>query len=240
MLRLFALLLFPLAAVASDFRAAWVASVYNINFPSSSSPVRRGREGADIRILTVGQGLPLERPHGPGPPESDALYPSELEPGAASHGTQGQSPGTIRCLLHREPPARIEIHAWSTLSRRLQCRAGAGRNHIANRFPQYAYHVGSVLWMDPGRPPCRTHPKCRPPICSVRYDLAGIHFDDYFYPYRPTAARSIPSDRTTRVIAVGIFQATGAGTEAHPLMRRRPSTSPRREGKIGRLCSELG
>ena len=66
---------------------------------------------------------------------------------------------------------------------------------MANKFPQYAYQYGDLLWMDPGAKPVQDH------IYSVimdvvrRYDLDAIHIDDYFYPY-PKPGIDFPDSRT--------------------------------------------
>lgn len=196
MIRFLAFLLFPLVAFGADFRGAWVASVYNINFPSSSGMSADGQQAQIVRILNVAKACRLNALMVQVRPESDALYASELEPWSRFlTGTQGKSPGydPLAFFISEAHKRGIEIHAWLNPYRGAS-NAGQARasNHIANRFPQYAYHVGSVLWMDPGAPAVQDH------ILNVvrdllhRYDLAGIHFDDYFYPYPTDSGRVYP------------------------------------------------
>ena len=91
------------------------------------------------------------------------------------------------------------MHAWFNPYRgAANASQPRAANHISRRFPQYAYRIGSVLWMDPGAPAIQEN------IVNVvrdvvqRYDVAGVHFDDYFYPY-PTDSGHVypfPDDAT--------------------------------------------
>lgn len=92
----------------------------------------------------------------------------------------------------------IEVHAWINPYRARSgstSHSGLAPNHMAFRFPQYTYAYGKNLWMDPGSKEVQDH------IVSVfkdvvsRYDVDGIHMDDYFYPY-PVSGESFPDKHT--------------------------------------------
>ena len=74
-------------------------------------------------------------------------------------------------------------------------RSGLARNHIANELPQYAYAYGSNLWMDPGAKEVQTRTLDTIMDVVLRYDVDGIHFDDYFYPY-PVSGQDFPDSAT--------------------------------------------
>ena len=198
---LFALLLLPLTAFA-DFRGAWIASVHNINFPSEPGLSAETQKAQAIRLLDTAKRNGLNAVMLQVRPESDALYASSLEPWSRFlTGTQGASPGydPLAFFISEAKKRGIGVHAWINPYRGA---ASAGKpragNHISNRYPQYSYKIGSVVFMDPGSPEIQNH------IVNVvrdlvkRYDLAGVHFDDYFYPYPADGGKTyaFPDDTT--------------------------------------------
>ena len=91
---LFALLVLPLAALANDFRGAWIASVHNINFPTSQGLSADAQRAQIVRLLDAAKRCRLNALMFQVRPESDALYPSRIEPWSRYlSGTQGVSPG---------------------------------------------------------------------------------------------------------------------------------------------------
>ncbi|MEI6070510.1 MAG: family 10 glycosylhydrolase [Verrucomicrobiae bacterium] len=200
---LFALLAPALAAtVHAEFRGAWVASVYNINFPSSSSLSAEAQKAQAIRILDAAQSARLNAVLLQVRPESDALYPSQIEPWSRClTGTQGRSPGydPLAFFIAEARRRGIAVHAWLN-PYRAAATASQPRtsNHISKKFPQFAYRVGNVLWMDPGAPEVRRQIVAVVRDLLSRYDLAGIHLDDYFYPYPTDSGRvfAFPDEKT--------------------------------------------
>jgi uncharacterized lipoprotein YddW (UPF0748 family) len=86
----------------------------------------------------------------------------------------------------REAHARgLELHAWFNPYRaRHPSATGAhARTHMAMTHPQWVRRYGKYEWMDPGEPGVLAH-SVRVTLDVVRrYDVDGIHVDDYFYPY---------------------------------------------------------
>ncbi len=172
---------------AREFRGVWVATVSNINYPSTTGLSIEAQQ-AELREL-----LAVMTDHGLNAilfqvrPESDALYASDLEPWSRFlTGSQGQDPGfdPLAYLIEQARPLGIEVHAWinpyrakSTLSSTL------ADGHIALAAPQYAYTYGNLLWMDPGAEVVQERTIDVALDLVDRYDIDGVHFDDYFYPY---------------------------------------------------------
>jgi len=174
-------------ALAREFRGAWIACIYNIDWPSSSG-LGAGTQQAEMRgILDKLAALKMNAVIFQVRPQCDAVYSSPIEPWCPwLTGTMGGSPGydpLAYCI--KEAHARgIEVHAWfnpfRALSNNSQQVAG---NHITKTLPQITKRFGTMTWCDPAYPDTRT--RALGVILDVlkRYDVDGVHLDDYFYPY---------------------------------------------------------
>lgn len=94
----------------------------------------------------------------------------------------------------------IELHAWFN-PYRAKTDKKQGKNvhpHIAVTNPEVVYQWGNPLWMDPGAKVVQD--RVYNVIMDVvqRYDVDGIHLDDYFYPY-PIEGESFPDNKTYAV-----------------------------------------
>lgn len=171
-----------------EFRAAWVATVENIDWPS-----RKGLSTADqqrelIAILDKAVELKLNCLVVQIRTSTDALYQSELEPWSVYlTGTAGQAPDPFYDPLEmwvREGHARgIEIHAWFNPYRAQVGKYMAAETHVSKTQPGIVRQYGKYLWLDPGEPQSHQHSLAVFNDVVRRYDIDGIHIDDYFYPY---------------------------------------------------------
>jgi hypothetical protein len=133
-------------------------------------------------------------------PESDAWYRSTLEPWSRFlTGTQGRDPGwdPLETLLELAHPRGLEVHAWVNPYRGLvSASAQTAPNHVSRTLSAHAITFDGKVTMDPGQPAVRAH------LVSVmrdlldRYDVDGLHFDDYFYPYPDGSGATFPDDDT--------------------------------------------
>lgn len=141
--------------------------------------------------------------------EGDALYASSLEPWSYYlTGQQGKAPDPYWDPLEwmtRECHRRgLELHAWINPYRAKTAAAHAtALNHPINMYPSHFFKYNKQMIFDPGEPYNREY------ICRVvadilrRYDVDGIHMDDYFYPY-PAKGEDIPDDATYQKYSNGI------------------------------------
>lgn len=120
----------------------------------------------------------------------DALYLSSYEPWSEYlTGQMGQAPKPIYdplALAVAEAHKRgLELHAWFNpfRARHSSGRSRSAPNHIVRTHPHLARHYGSQLWLDPGEPAVQTHTVRVIMDVVRRYDVDGVHLDDYFYPY---------------------------------------------------------
>lgn len=175
------------AGLPREFRAAWVASVYNIDWPS-----RKGlgvdRQQAEMRsILDRLASMRMNAIILQIRPNADALYQSRLEPW--SHwlsGVQGRSPGydPLAYCIQQAHARGIEVHAWFNPFRALPSKAiPTAGNHVVKSHPSIIRNFKTSQWMDPSS--SLTQKRALSVIMDVvtRYDIDGVHIDDYFYPY---------------------------------------------------------
>lgn len=191
-------------ANAREMRAAWVATVFNIDFPSRQGLDAAAQQAEIIRILDTAAALRLNALMVQVRPEGDALYRSQLEPWSRFlTGTQGQDPGydPLEFFIREGRRRGIAIHAWIN-----PYRAAANsshqraRSHPSNRFPSHTHRVRNMLWFDPGSAEVRAHTLLVVRDIITRYQVAGLHLDDYFYPYPVNAQRqeAFPDNATFR------------------------------------------
>ena len=174
-----------------EFRGAWVASVNNIDWPSKPGLSTDEQKRELVALLDKCQQLKLNVFVFQIRPACDALYSSKLEPWSEYlTGTQGKAPSPLWDPLEfavQQAHARgLELHA-SFNPFRARHTSGFGpraANHISNTRPALAKSYGKSLWLDPGLP--EVHDYSARVILDVvhRYDIDGVHIDDYFYPYR--------------------------------------------------------
>ena len=142
-------------------------------------------------------------------PECDALYKSNIEPWSRFlTGQQGRAPqpywDPLQWMIEQCHARGMELHAWINPYRaRTKSTTMLASNHIKNRKPQNCFEYDGLTILNPGIPENRNY------ICEVardivtRYDVDGIHMDDYFYPY-PAAGQAIPDDAQYRQYNNGI------------------------------------
>ena len=174
-------------AARAEFRGAWISAVHNLDWPSAQGLPAAEQKAQLVRLLDSAKSLGLTDVFFQVRPEGDALYKSSLEPWSRFlTGTQGQDPGydPLAFCISEAGKRGIRVHAWMN-PYRASIKAGSqmAPNHMARRFGPYAYRVGSVVCMDPGSPEVQDHVVKVVADIARRYPVAGIHFDDYFYPY---------------------------------------------------------
>lgn len=200
-LRFFALVLsLHVASASAEFRAAWVASVHNINFPSKAGLSAETQKGQIIQILDTAKRARLNALLVQVRPECDALYESDLEPWSRFlTGTQGVSPGydPLAFFIAEGRKRGIGIHAWINPYRAATSAASdRSAKSPARRLAAHTRRVGKQLWLDPGSPEAQDQIIAVVRDICRRYAVAGVHLDDYFYPYPETYSGPFPDDIT--------------------------------------------
>jgi uncharacterized lipoprotein YddW (UPF0748 family) len=173
-----------------EFRAAWVATVANIDWPSQPGlPVAQQKAEA-IAILDRARALKLNAIILQVRPAADALYPSPLEPWSEYlTGTQGRAPAPLydplQLWIEEAHRRGLELHAWFNpyRARHDKAKSPFAATHLAKTHPTAVKHYGDLWWMDPGD--AFAAQRTLDVVADVvrRYDVDGVHIDDYFYPY---------------------------------------------------------
>lgn len=189
------------AGAEMPFRAAWIATVANIDWPQPETIGQSETQQAQmITLLDSLQALGMNAIIFQVRPTADALYLSELEP--TSHwltGTQGhwgdQTPyDALRFVCQEAHQRGMEVHVWLNpfrLTLHTMSPDMLADDHIYRVHPEWFWRYGKQWYFDPSLPATRDW------ICMVvedlccRYDIDAIHMDDYFYPY-PIAKTPLP------------------------------------------------
>jgi uncharacterized lipoprotein YddW (UPF0748 family) len=173
-----------------EFRAVWVATVQNIDWPSKRGLPGDVQQQELINILNEHQKTGINAIMLQIRPSADALYAKSREPWSMFlSGKQGVAPqpgyDPLKFAIDEAHKRAMELHAWMNPYRATNdlVDSNVSANHITRTHPEWFFTYGSKKYFNPGLPEVRSY------IISVvmdvvrNYDVDGIHFDDYFYPY---------------------------------------------------------
>lgn len=173
---------------ASSLRGVWISSVYNLDWPSAASNGNADLQQQEyMQMLDELQGMGLNTVFVQVRPSADALYPSKLVPWSKFlTGVQGQDPGydPLAFMIAETHKRGMEFHAWFNPFRaNVDSKTdGLAANHVVNEHPEWIVNANGKPYINPGIPEARRH------IIDVimevvqKYEVDGIHLDDYFYP----------------------------------------------------------
>jgi uncharacterized lipoprotein YddW (UPF0748 family) len=176
--------------VMREMRAAWVASVGNIDWPSTNGLTTAQQKAEMSALLDRAVELKLNTIVFQVRPACDALYISALEPWSEYlTGTMGRPPepfyDPLTFAIDEAHKRGLELHAWFNpyRARHLLAKSPLAPNHISRTHPEWVRHYGRMLWLDPGEKGVQEYSLKVVMDVVNRYDIDGVHFDDYFYPY---------------------------------------------------------
>ncbi|NPD80791.1 family 10 glycosylhydrolase [Prevotella sp. PINT] len=193
------------AQVKREFRGAWIQCVNGQFIGMSTQEMQKTlayqldelqKDGCNAIFFQVR-------------PECDALYESRLEPWSRFlTGKQGVAPSPywdpLAWMIEQCHKRNMELHAWINPYRaKTKFTRELADNHIAKTNPELVFQYDGLLLLNPAYRKNREH------ICRVvldiitRYDVDGLHIDDYFYPY-PAAGQQIPDAGDFRRYSNGI------------------------------------
>jgi uncharacterized lipoprotein YddW (UPF0748 family) len=210
-----------------QFRALWIASVANIDWPSITGLEAHQQCAELIGWFDMAVRLRLNAVILQVRPTADAFWSSRFEPWSQYlTGKQGIDPGydPLAFAVEEAHKRNLELHAWFN-PYRVSMQADPAQlvpEHPARRHPGWIFSYGSKLYYDPGVPDVRQFVQDAVLDAVTRYDIDGVHFDDYFYPY-PVAGQVLPDAET--------FARHGTGFG---------SVEDWRRGNVNKFISEIG
>lgn len=185
-----------------EFRGVWVATVVNIDWPSKPGLDAEVQKRELVRIFDEHQKSKINAIMLQVRPSTDAFYAKGRELWSRFlTGKQGQAPNPfydpLTFAIEEAHKRGMELHAWFNPYRATfdLNPLNTSSNHITNQKPEWFFTYAGKKLFNPGIPEVREY------IVQVimdvvkNYDVDGIHFDDYFYPY-PERNQLIPDQAT--------------------------------------------
>jgi uncharacterized lipoprotein YddW (UPF0748 family) len=176
--------------VAKEFRAAWIASVANINWPSKPGLSTAEQQKEAIFLLDFLKKNNFNAVIFQVRPQADAFYKSDLEPWSVFlSGKQGQAPNPyydpLQFWIEAAHDRGLELHVWLNPYRAHHTTGKVISNQsIVKKRPDLVVKLkDGQYWMDPSNKGTQDHASAVVKDIVKRYDVDGVHFDDYFYPY---------------------------------------------------------
>ncbi len=173
-----------------EFRAAWIASVANINWPSKPGLSTADQQKEAIVLLDLLKSLNFNAAILQIRPQADALYKSEIEPWSYFlTGAQGKAPDPyydpLEFWVEAAHDRGIELHVWLNPYRAHHLSGGEeSEKSVVKAHPELVVKLkDGQYWMDPSLKGVQDLSSAVVKDIVKRYDIDGVHFDDYFYPY---------------------------------------------------------
>lgn len=179
-----------------EFRGAWIATVANIDWPSTNKLsvgqqyIEMTRQFDSLKAVGINAIFFQVRT------ECDAFYNSKYEPWSYwLTGKQGKAPepfyDPLELAIQEAHYRGMELHAWFNPYRSVRKKGlyPIDENHVSVKHPEWHLDFGEYIMIDPGHPDARKYVLDVMTDVLDNYDVDGIHFDDYFYPYGPKVSR---------------------------------------------------
>ena len=194
-----------------ELRASWIASTVNIDWPSRPGLDAATQKAELDRWLDEAVAYGFNSVMFQIRPTADAFWDSPYEPWSRwLTGKQGQDPGydPLAYAVEQAHARGLEIHGWFNPFR-ISMKAVSGDvgtdpskladGHPAKEHPEwvvaYPKDATGQLFYNPGVPAAREHIVNAICHAAENYDIDGVHFDDYFYPY-PAGTNQFDDDAT--------------------------------------------
>ena len=175
-----------------EFRGAWVATVVNLDWPSSRNLSVKAQKEELIQLLDKLAEVNVNVVIFQIRTECDAFYQSSIEPWSYwLNGKQGRAPepfyDPLRFAIKEAHKRGMELHAWFNPYRAVReiGNYNLDNNHVTIKHPDWilTFNKINIKILNPGLPQVREYVKNIVMDVVTRYDIDGVHFDDYFYPY---------------------------------------------------------
>lgn len=193
-----------------EFRAVWIATVENIDWPSKKGLSVAQQKSEFIQLLELHKRNGMNAIIMQIRPASDAFYPSQYEPWSEYlTGKQGLPPtpyyDPLQFMIEETHKRGMEFHAWLNPYRAVfnVKKSSVSPTHITRIQPSWFVTYGDKKYFNPGIPEAQQFVTRIVKDLIIRYDLDGIHMDDYFYPYR-IAGKEFPDEASYKKFGNGM------------------------------------
>ncbi len=191
-----------IAQPKQEFRAVWIATVDNIDWPSKKGIAVDSQKAEFIRLLDLHKQNGMNAVIMQVRPATDAFYPSAYEPWSEwLSGVQGKPPSPyydpLQFMITETHQRGMEFHAWCNPYRAdfKLGKASIAAAHITRLHADWFLDYGDKKYFDPGNKEAQAFVVEVIRDMTQRYDVDAVHFDDYFYPYR-IAGKEFPDSVT--------------------------------------------
>ncbi len=174
-----------------EFRGVWVATVLNLDYPSSKNLDSESQKQEWIGLLDEYKKMGMNAVIFQVRPAGDAFYPSNLVPWSGYlTGEQGVAPepfyDPLTFLIAETHKRSMEFHAWfnpyrATMNNK---KSELSSSHMLEKRPDWFVDYGGKYYFNPALQEVRDHIVAVVEEVVNKYDIDGVHFDDYFYPYK--------------------------------------------------------
>ena len=168
-----------------EFRGAWLHTVFQDQYHKQTTEQNKAylcRQLDSLKAAGINAVIFQVRP------QADAFYASKIEPWSRFLTDDGLAPepfwDPLEFMVAEAHSRGMELHAWLNPYRvTSSAKQTLPKGHVYHKYPRRFVRYDGKLYFDPGLPENREY------ICDVvsdivrRYDVDGIHLDDYFYPY---------------------------------------------------------
>lgn len=188
-----------------EFRGAWLNTVYQTQYKRHSTEQNKAylvRQLDSLKAMGINAVIFQVRA------QADAFYDSRYEPWSRYLTDGGKAPvpfwDPLEFMVEQAHRRGMELHAWLNPYRvTTSAKQTVPKGHIALRHPERFIRYDGKLYFDPGRPENREYIGKIVDDIVARYDIDGIHFDDYFYPY-PVKGKAFADDASYRKYGKGM------------------------------------
>lgn len=194
-----------------EFRGAWIATVANIDFPSKQGLSKERFSEEWIQMLDFLQGAGFNAILAQVRPAGDAFYYSKISPWSRYlSGKQGKAIDDLfdpmRFMIEEAHKRNLEFHAWMNPYRASMdtLTVNLSESHPYKHHPEWFLQYGGKMYFNPAVPEVRNYITEIVTEVVMEYDVDGVHFDDYFYPY-PAAGEMFPDSSDFVKYGFGFF-----------------------------------
>lgn len=172
----------------SEVRGVWIASVFNIDYPSRTDLNAASLKGEIDDVLNTCEKYGLNTVFFQVRPACDALYKSDIFPVSSFLNSGGELLFDPLEYIVREGHRRnIFVHAWINPLRVTVSKDSEEKlpdNSPAKLHPEWTVkYADGKVYLNAGLPEVTELVKSGVSEIVSKYDVDGVVFDDYFYPY---------------------------------------------------------